>query len=177
MLPRSTARLVMRSWTLQDTALAEALWCDPEVTRYFGGAMTREEAHERLRIECDRESRLGIQYWPMFLRETGEFAGCCGLRPWSLDASMTETGVHLMRSVWGLRLGEEAIRAVLAHGFDSLGFPKVIAGHGVEHENSCRMLERLGFRYTRNALWGPKQIECCLWELHAEEWRAGDGTR
>jgi RimJ/RimL family protein N-acetyltransferase len=61
MPPRPSARLTFRSWTNQDTALAEALWCDPEVTYYFGGAMTREQAHERLQAECERESRLGIQ--------------------------------------------------------------------------------------------------------------------
>jgi RimJ/RimL family protein N-acetyltransferase len=32
---------------------------------------------------------------------------------------IVELGVNLMRSMWGLRLGKEALRAVLAHGFDS----------------------------------------------------------
>src|SRR5580692_8544886 len=85
MVPRSSARLTFRSWTDEDTALAEALWCDPEVTRFFGGAMSREQVRDRLHAECERNSRLGLQYWPMFLRETGEFAGCAGLRPWSMD--------------------------------------------------------------------------------------------
>jgi hypothetical protein len=38
-VPPSSARLTFRSWTDKDTLLAEALWCDPEVTRFFGGAM------------------------------------------------------------------------------------------------------------------------------------------
>jgi len=75
MLPHPLARLTFRSWTDEDTALAEALWCDPEVTRFFGGAMSREQVRDRLHAECERNSRLGLQYWPMFLRETGEFAG------------------------------------------------------------------------------------------------------
>jgi len=108
MIPVSSARLTFRSWTEKDAALAEALWCDSEVTHYFGGAMTREQAHNRLDIERERENRLGVQYWPMFLRETGEFVGCAGLRQWQMDPKMIEAGVHLMRSSWGLRLGEEA---------------------------------------------------------------------
>jgi hypothetical protein len=56
-IPASSVRLTFRSWTDEDTALAEALRCDPEVTQYFGGAMTREQAHHRLDIE--RENRLG----------------------------------------------------------------------------------------------------------------------
>lgn len=174
MPPPPSARLTFRSWTNQDTALAQALWCDPEVTYYFGGAMTGEQARERLHSECERESRLRIQYWPMFLRETGEFAGCAGLRPWSMDPNTIEARVNLMRSAWGLRLGEEALRAVLGYGFDSLCLPTIVAGHGREHDNSRKLLERVGFKYTHDILWGAQQIEVCMWAITAEAWRVAD---
>jgi len=147
------------------------LWCDPEVTFYFGGAMTREQAQERLRLECERGNRLGTQYWPIFLRDTGEFVGCAGLRPWSMDPNVVETGVNLTRSAWGLRLGEEALLAVLAHGFGTLDAPKIVAGHGTAHENSRKLLERVGFEYTHDILWGPAKIEACMWAITAEMWR------
>lgn len=171
MFPPSSARLIFRSWTHEDTALAEALWCDPEVTRFFGGAMNRERARDRLHAECERDSSLGMQYWPMFLRETGEFAGCAGLRPWSMDPETIEVGVNLMRSAWGLRLGEEALLSVLAHGFDTLHLPVIVAGHGIAHDNSRKLLERVGFKYTHDILWGPKEIEVCMWTMTAEIWR------
>jgi [ribosomal protein S5]-alanine N-acetyltransferase len=169
-IPSSSARLTFRSWTDKDAALAEALWCDSEVTHYFGGAMTREQAHDRLAIERERENRLGMQYWPIFLRETGEFAGCAGLRPWQMDPGTIEAGVHLMRSVWGLRLGEEALRTVLAHGFDTLGLPLIVAGHGMGHANSQKLLERVGFAYTHNATWGPAAIEVRMYAITAGKW-------
>ena len=171
MVPLSSARLTFRSWTEEDTALAEALWCDPEVTRFFGGPMTQEQARDRLHAECARESSFGVQYWPMFLRETGVFAGCAGLRPWSMDSETVEVGVNLRRSAWGLRLGEEALLAVLAHGFDTLGPPVIVAGHGIAHDNSRKLLERAGFKYTHNILWGPKEIEVCMWAITAQIWR------
>lgn len=172
MFPSSSARLTFRSWTLEDTALAEALWCDPEVTRFFGGAMTPEHARDRLRVECERGSTLGIEYWPMFLRETGEFAGCAGLRPWSMDPETMEVGVNLMRSAWGLRLGEEALLAVLAHAFETLGLPVIVAGHGIAHDNSQKLLERVGFAYTHDILWGPKAIEVRMYAITADVWRS-----
>ena len=171
MVPPSSARLIFRSWTAEDTVFAEALWCDPEVTRFFGGAMTQEQARDRLHAECGRESSLGVQYWPMFLRETGEFAGCAGLRPWSMDSETTEVGVNLMRSAWGLRLGEEALLAVLGHGFDTLGLPVIVAGHGIAHDNSRKLLERVGFKYTHNILWGPEKIEVRMWAITGQIWR------
>ena len=106
--------------------------------------MTREQAKNRLDMERERENSLGIQYWPMFLRDTGEFVGCAVLRPWQMDPRTIEVGVHLMGSAWGLRLGEEALRAVLAYGFDTLGVPKTVAGHGIGHDNSQKLLEGVG---------------------------------
>lgn len=134
--------------------------------------MTPEQAHQRLEVERERESRLGVQYWPMFLRETGEFAGCAGLREWQMDPGTIETGVHLMRSAWGLRLGEEALRAVLAYGFDTLHLPMIVAGHGIGHDNSQKLLERVGFGYTHNIVWGPKAIEVRMYAIDAPRWRS-----
>ena len=168
----ASSRLVFRSWTGADSELAQALWCDPEVTHFFGGAMKPVEARSRLDAECEREARLGIQYWPMFLRETGEFAGCAGLRPWQFDAATTELGVHLMRAAWGTRLGEEAALAVLALGFEKLKLPVVVAGHGVGHEASRRMLLRVGFRFTHETLWGPKSLQVLQYALDASDWSA-----
>jgi len=171
MPPPSSARLTFRCWTEEDAALAEALWCDPEVTHFFGGAMTSEQVRARLDIELERENSLGMQYWPMFLRDTGEFAGCAGLRPWSMDPATIEVGVNLMRSAWRRRLGEESLRAVLAYGFDTMGLTVIVAGHGLGHDNSQKLLERVGFRYTHNILWGPKAIEVCMYVIDAETWR------
>jgi RimJ/RimL family protein N-acetyltransferase len=168
--PPSSPRLTFRSWTDKDTALAESLWCDPQVTHYFGGALTREQARARLGTERERENSLGMQYWPMFLRDTREFAGCAGLRPWQMDPKMIEVGVHLMRSAWGLRLGEESLRAVLAYGFDTMRLTVIVAGHGLGHDNSKKLLERVGFRYTHNIMWGPKAIEVRMYAIDAEMW-------
>jgi ribosomal-protein-alanine N-acetyltransferase len=77
-----------------------------------------------------------------------------------------------MRSAWGLRLGEEALRAVLAHGFGTLGLPIIVAGHGIGHENSQKLLERVGFDYTHNIMWGPKAIEVRIYAISAEIWRS-----
>jgi [ribosomal protein S5]-alanine N-acetyltransferase len=176
MVPLPSARLTFRSWAAEDSDLAEALWCDPEVTFYFGGAMTRQQAQERLRLECEGGDSRGIQYWPIFLRDTGEFAGCAGLRPWSMDPSVLEAGVNLMRSAWGLRLGEEALLAVLAYGFGTLRAPKIVAGHGIEHKNSQKLLERVGFEYTHNIAWGPAKIDVCMWAITAEVFHRRDAV-
>jgi ribosomal-protein-alanine N-acetyltransferase len=88
-----------------------------------------------------------------------------------MDSETIEVGVNLMRSAWGVRLGEEALLAVLAHGFDTLDLPVIVAGHGIAHKNSRKLLERVGFKYTHNILWGLKEIEVCMWSMTAQSWR------
>ena len=88
-----------------------------------------------------------------------------------MDPNTIEAGVNLMRSAWGLRLGEEALRALLAHGFDTLDLPMIVAGHGIGHGNSQKLLERVGFDYTHNILWGPKEIEVRMYRITAKRWR------
>jgi ribosomal-protein-alanine N-acetyltransferase len=85
----TTPRLGFRSWSDADLELAMSLWGDPEVTALFDsrGRLSREQVQERLTRELDSERELGIQYWPFFLREAGEFVGCAGLKPY--DAAST----------------------------------------------------------------------------------------
>lgn len=78
-----------------------------------------------------------------------------------------------MRSAWGLRLGEEALRAVLAYAFETLGLALIVAGHGIGHGNSQNLLERVGFDYTHNIMWGPKSIEVRMYAIAAAAWHAG----
>ncbi len=73
-----------------------------------------------------------------------------------------------MRSAWGLRLGER-LCARYSHIFDALGL--IVAGHGISHNNSRKLLARVGFEYTHNILWGPKEIDVCMWTITMETWR------
>jgi len=175
------SRVVFRAWTEADVPLAESLWGDDEVTRFFGGAMSREQVQARLAVEMARLQTFGVQYWPMFLRDSGEFAGCAGLRPWHDAANEMEAGVHVMRRLWGRRLGEEAFGAVLTYAFRTLRLEAVVAGHGQGHVNSKAMLERHGMRYTHDEPWGPKKLPCLFYRLERAEYilkspRAGTGT-
>jgi ribosomal-protein-alanine N-acetyltransferase len=136
--------------------------------------MTREQAHNRLDIE--RENRLGVQYWPMFLRETSEFVGCAGLRQWQMDPKMIEAGVHLMRSSWGLRLGEE-----LCAQYSLMGSKRFACRRLSQAWDRTQLLEKLleraVFAYTHNIMWGPKAIEVRMYAISAGMWRSTGAGR
>ena len=160
-----------------DSAFAEALWCDQEVTQHFGGAMTTEQARARLRAEGERKGRQEFNTGLCFYARQPSLPAVpdYGRGRWIL--TLSKLAFTCMRSAWGLRLGEEALRAVLEHGFESLGLKKIVAGHGIAHDNSRKLLERVGFEYTHNILWGPMQIEVCMWAITAEIWHESEAVR
>jgi ribosomal-protein-alanine N-acetyltransferase len=83
-----TPRLGFRHWSKDDFPLAQALWRDPEVTRFIGGPWSKKKIQERLSEEIELASKHNVQYWPIFLLESREHAGCAGLRPYRTHASV-----------------------------------------------------------------------------------------
>src|SRR5580658_980452 len=78
-----TERLWLRTWNADtDLERASSLWGDPAVMTFLGGALSREKIEEKLKSEIACQERNSVQYWPVFEKETDEFVGCCGLRPW-----------------------------------------------------------------------------------------------
>jgi RimJ/RimL family protein N-acetyltransferase len=153
-----TPRLAFRTWSDKDGALAMSLWGDAEVTRLFGGPFAAPEIESRLARELAQQANHGVQYWPVFLLDSGEFVGCCGLRPYPSGEPATtvyELGFHLRPQFWGQGLAMEAARAVIDHAFDSLSAASLFAGHHPDNTSSARLLEKLGFRYYHHEFYAP----------------------
>jgi RimJ/RimL family protein N-acetyltransferase len=90
-------RLGFRKWNDEDDEYAFKLWGDYHVTKLIDsrGKLNEEDVRERLSKEIDSQKKYGVQYWPVFLLETGEFVGCCGLRPYDIDNGIYEIGFHI----------------------------------------------------------------------------------
>ncbi|HEY9137682.1 MAG TPA: GNAT family N-acetyltransferase [Terriglobus sp.] len=157
MHPTDSARLRFRTWREEDLPLAIALWTDADVMQHMGGARSMEQATERFREECANQQNYGFQYWPLFSLESGEHAGCAGLRPFHESLDVLEVGVHIARPFWSGRYGEEAARAVIAHAWTHTSASSLVAGHGPDNANSQALIGRLGFVYTHHEPWGPRQ--------------------
>jgi RimJ/RimL family protein N-acetyltransferase len=167
----TTERLAFRPWAPADLPLALALWTNPEVNRFLGGPFSPQQAEERLRLEIAMQETSGIQYWPIFLRSSGEHVGCAGLRPYQPARQIFELGFHLLPAFWGQGLAMEASRAVIAYAFETLGARALFAGHHPENAASRRVLEKLGFRYTHDEIYPPTGV------LHPSYYLEAPGSR
>lgn len=164
-----SARLGFREWAESDLELANALWGDPEVTRLIGGPFSTGQVRARLSREIETQRAHGIQYWPIFLLATGEHVGCCGLRPYQLDRRVYELGFHILRSQWGKRYASEAAAAAMAYAFDSLQVAALFAGHHPANEASRRLLQKLGFRFSRTEYYAPTGLDHPSYILPGDE--------
>jgi RimJ/RimL family protein N-acetyltransferase/predicted nucleic acid-binding protein len=153
-----TERLGFSRWESSDFDLARGLWGDTEVTRLIGGPFTDEQIRERLGCEIASMHEHGVQYWPVFLLESGEHTGCAGLRSYRAEDEVYELGFHFRRAYWGRGLAVEAGRAVVAFAFESLGAKALFAGHHPENRASRRVLEKLGFQFTHEEFYVPSGV-------------------
>ena len=135
------------------------LWGDAEVTRLIGGPFSMEQINERLAGEIASMNLHHIQYWPIFLLSGDEHAGCGGLRPYRPEDQIYELGIHLRPAHWGRGLAVEAGQAIITFAFDTLGAKELFAGHHPANAASRRVIEKLGFRFTRKELYAPTGLE------------------
>jgi RimJ/RimL family protein N-acetyltransferase len=164
-----TARLGFRTWTTDDLELALDLWGDPDVTRLIGGPFSRQQVEERLAREIFNYTEHHFQYYPIFLLETGEHVGCCGLHVYERENEIYELGFHLRKAHWGNGYAKEAAKAMLAYAFYVCDFSALFAGHNPANEASRRLLTELGFHYTHDEYYAPTGLNHPSYLMTAED--------
>jgi ribosomal-protein-alanine N-acetyltransferase len=167
-----TTRLGFGIWTPGDLDLARGLWGDPRVTRLIGGPFADDTVRERLAAEIASQEAEGIQYWPLFRLADDVHVGCCGLRPYAPAGRVLELGFHLRFDHWGRGYAREAAEAVMHHAFTVLGVNGLFAGHHPDNAASRRLLDALGFRYTRDELYAPTGLRHPSYAMNRDDFAA-----
>ena len=167
-----TKRVGFRIWKEEDVPLAIGLWGDVKVTQLIDarGKLSPVQVTERLLQEIDIEKRHGVQYWPIFLLESGRHVGCCGLRPYDQSKNILEIGFHIRYRHWGQGYAFEAARAVMQYAFNTIKVSGLFAGHNPMNEVSRRLLGKLGFRYTHDAFYEPTGLNHPSYMLTAKDY-------
>lgn len=141
-----TDRLTLRRWQDSDLEPWAAMNADPEVREHLGDLLTREQSDASVaQFQAEFDQR-GYGWWAVEVRATGEFIGFAGLDQVDDDMPFTgvEIGWRLARSAWGQGYATEAARTVLAHGFDTLELPEILAVTTATKLRSQAVMRRLG---------------------------------
>lgn len=175
-----TGRLLLRRWQESDFEPWAAMNADPEVRRYLGELLTREQSDAVVKLMQAEFDARGFGWWALESRETGEFLGRAGLD--EVDGSMPFTGVdigwRLTRSAWGHGYATEAALACRAFGFETLGLSEIIATTTVHNLRSQAVMRRIGMTHDPaddfddpSVPEGPLR-RCVLYRTRREEARA-----
>lgn len=164
----TTERLLLRHLEQRDLARLTMLYADPVVRRYFPeGVLSAAETEEELdwfRHGHPRDPRLGL--WATVEKASGAFIGRCGLLPWTIDGvTEIEIAYLLDPAYWGRGLAAEAARALVRHGFETLGLRRLIALIDAENQASIRVAEAAGLRFERIAV--LEDAPCAIYAVAA----------
>lgn len=143
-----SGRIGFSSWSLDDIDIAFELLSDRDLTKYIGGPFSRPQVMRRLRTERAILRLHNIQYWPVFLLDTGELIGYCGLRPYKPSCKKYEMGILIKKNYWNKGYSVEAAQAVVSYAFSILKATELIAVHNSSNSHAKSLLLRLGFEYT-----------------------------
>jgi RimJ/RimL family protein N-acetyltransferase len=149
MIPElATPRLRLRPLVRPDVDRVAPLYADPEVNRFISaGPITPTQARDQVLRRLAVPAPDGLGYWVL---DTGaELVGVVKLLPSTeLPSELVEVGWRLARSHWGRGLAAEAVRAMLRHGFDTVGLPAVWALIRPNNVASVLLARRLGFLHV-----------------------------
>jgi len=136
------------TWSNTDLELALRLWGDSEVTKFIGGPFNEEQIKERLLQEIVTLQTYNVQYWPIFLLDTNEHIGCCGLRPYKPGENIYEIGIHIKSIYWNKGYAFEAMQAIAEYAFTILRVAGLFARFDPLNQMSMKILVKLGFQYV-----------------------------
>ena len=150
-----TDRLVLRRFTAADVPLLVELDSDPDVIRYadpeYLAAPPTEDQERATLSHILTGYEHGHEFWAAEEDDEGRFIGWFFLRP--DDAGEWELGYRLRRAAWGRGLATEGARAVVDHGFETLGLELIYAEAVTANTASINVLEKLGFSYVSSSVW------------------------
>ena len=144
-----THRLILRRFRAEDAGDMFGNWAsDPEVTRFLTWPAHGSIDVTRMILNdwIPRYEDGGFFSWAIELKETGRAIGNISVVRLEEAIGEAEIGYCLGRTWWGRGIMPEALRAVIAYLFDTVGVNRIMAGHDVNNPKSGRVMEKAGMK-------------------------------
>lgn len=171
-LPLNTQRLQLRGFVETDLDALAALLADPQVMRYsVRGVMSRAASAEFLEHCRASLAENGFAPLAMIEQSSARLVGFCGLcKEHFEETEEVMLGYRLSPAFWGQGMASEAVKAVLAHAFDTLAVSSVVAVVQPENQASVQVLHKSGFRDYLHARYFSMGVR--IYRMSREDWQA-----
>lgn len=147
--PIETGRLRLRRSTPEDAETISAYRSDPEVHNQQGWERTDHEGVLADIVEMSGRSPGEPGGWVQFTveeRESGRLVGDVGFAVVDSEPGVAKVGYTIAPAFQGLGYATEAIGALIAYVFDTLGAALVRAHASADNAPSIRVAEKVGMR-------------------------------
>ena len=147
-----TDRLFLRELALSDLPALHAILNNPEIARFSGEPVRpldeRISLHKSYIHFAYRFRGFGL--WGVFLKETGQLIGRCGLEEAENDSGTAriEIGYLISPEFQGCGYALESVRAVLSFAFNEQKLSEIYAVTAPDNFRSNALIQKLGFRQT-----------------------------
>ncbi|MBA2712674.1 MAG: GNAT family N-acetyltransferase [Rubrobacteraceae bacterium] len=158
-----TERLVLRKMGMSDVDNLMGIFSDPMAMRYYPNTKSRGEAEEWVRWTLGSYRDHGFGQWVAILKDSGEFAGQCGLTVQEVEGDReVEIGYLFLRRFWRRGLATEAARMVRDLGF-ALGHERLVSIIDPGNRASRRVAEKTGLTLEKVAWKSNKKV--CVYSV------------
>jgi ribosomal-protein-alanine N-acetyltransferase len=147
-----TPRLLLRHLEPEDLDALFALYCDPEIRRYFpDGTRTLAETREELNwFRSGRPEHPELGLWATVEKSSGAFLGRCGLLPWEIDGEHeVELAFLIDKARWREGFATEAARAIIEYARNVLGIQRLICLILPGNAASAGVARKVGMSFER----------------------------
>jgi len=144
-----TARLTLVTLSSNHIGALNELDADPAVMHYITDGAPRPPGHIEAavpRVVPSGREHLGLGFRATAPTETGEFMGWFILKH-LLDTGEVEVGFRLKKKFWNQGFSTEAGRALIHHGFETLGLERIIAIVRPDNLASQAVIKKIGLAY------------------------------
>lgn len=144
-----TERLTLRAMRVSDAEDMFAYAKRESVSQYLTWTPHPDIQHTREYLTyIGQRYRTGDFFdWSVVLRDTDRMIGTCGFTRFDFASDSAEIGYVLNPDYGGQGLATEAVRAVLAFGFDRLSLHRIEAHYIRGNDASRRLMERVGMTF------------------------------
>lgn len=145
-----TERLILRPFVMADASAMYENWAsDPEVTKYvtWPAHSSIEITRMVLRDWTEGYERPDRYNWGIVLKEDGRLIGNISVVHLHEHVDACEIGYCMGKNWWGGGIMTEALRAVVDHLFENVGFNRISARHDPRNIGSGRVMQKAGMTY------------------------------
>ena len=144
-----TNRLIIKELTIDDIVNMYQIYQNPEINKYI------DDINDNLEIEIEKHKAYiehvynfyGYGFWGVFIKESGELIGRCGIQNNEIDGNNEiEIGYLLDVNYWGNGYAVESAKAILTYAFHELQINRIVAVIDTLNTNSIKVAEHIGMQ-------------------------------